>query len=202
MYMLYKHKCSPVFDVRPRLHVILNDVKKVTLDVGSILPSPPSSKSSDIVVLTCKLIFWVKLNSFDLIFARSTCKHWLGSSTYVKRDLLNIITWSLGHASQNKRAFVFIMHIHLFYFFIWPIISPDKTLIHCLVSFIALWRCTEPVILTFNRLESIGANYMDTNSASFHQKPQFLFDWRKKYINILDGMGVSKLSGHFCFKVN
>ncbi len=32
--MLYKHKCSPVFDARPRLHVIHNNVEKVTLDVG------------------------------------------------------------------------------------------------------------------------------------------------------------------------
>ncbi len=31
----------------------------------------------------------------------------------------------------------------------------DKTLIHCLVSFIALLSCIETVILTFNRLESI-----------------------------------------------
>ncbi len=32
--MLYKHKCSPVFDARPRLHVIRNDIEKVTLNVG------------------------------------------------------------------------------------------------------------------------------------------------------------------------
>ncbi len=27
-------ECSPVFDARPRLHVIRNNVEKVTLDVG------------------------------------------------------------------------------------------------------------------------------------------------------------------------
>ncbi len=32
--MLYKHKCLSVFDARSRLHVIRNDVEKVTLDVG------------------------------------------------------------------------------------------------------------------------------------------------------------------------
>ncbi len=36
----------------------------------------------------------------------------------------------------------------------------------------------------------------------FHQKPYFLFDWRNKYINILDDMGVSKLSEHFHLKAN
>ncbi len=43
-------------DARPRLHVIRNDVEKVTLDVGYISSSPSSSKLFDIVVLPCKLI--------------------------------------------------------------------------------------------------------------------------------------------------
>ncbi len=43
-------------DAHPRLHVIRNDVEQVTLDVGFISSSPGSSKSSDIVVLPCKLI--------------------------------------------------------------------------------------------------------------------------------------------------
>ncbi len=38
------------------LHVIHNYVEKVTLDVGSISSSPPSSKSSDIVVFHSKLV--------------------------------------------------------------------------------------------------------------------------------------------------
>ncbi len=29
--------------------------------------------------------------AFDLLFARSTCKHWLGTSAYIKRDLFNVI---------------------------------------------------------------------------------------------------------------
>lgn len=43
----------------------------------------------------------------------------------------------------------------LFIIFKWPIVSLDKTLIHHLEWFMALWRCTETVILTFNRLESM-----------------------------------------------
>ncbi len=55
---LHFHSDSDQYHVNaefPRLHVICNDVEKVTLDVGSI-SSSPSSKSSDIVVLPCKLI--------------------------------------------------------------------------------------------------------------------------------------------------
>ncbi len=62
------------------------------------------------------------------------------------------------------KAYTFIL------FFKLPIISLDKTLIHRLVSFIVLSICTETVILTFNRLKSIEANYIDTNPGIFHQK--------------------------------
>jgi len=33
----------------------------------------------------------------------------------------------------------------------------------------------------------------------FPQKPSFIFDWRKIDMNILDDMGVSKLSGFFFY---
>jgi len=36
----------------------------------------------------------------------------------------------------------------------------------------------------------------------FPQKPSFLFKWRKKDLNNLDDMGVSKLSGNFHSEVN
>ncbi len=63
------------------------------------------------------------------------------------------------------------LHYYIYFnFFKWPIVLLDKTLIYRLVSFIALWSSTETVILTFNRLESIETNYMDTNPG-FHQKP-------------------------------
>ncbi len=107
------------------------------------------------------------------------------------------ITWSLGRAVVCYKAYT------LFYFSKWLFVSLDKTRIHRLVSFIALWSCTETVFLTFNRLEPIElTNYIDTNPAMFSSKPSFLFDWRKKYINILDDMGVSELSGHLNLKVN
>ncbi len=80
--------------------------------------------------------------------------------------------------------------------------SLDKTLIHRLVLFIALSSCTETVILTFNRLESIEVHYMEENPGMFSSKTFISFDWRKKYITILDDMGVSKLSGNFNLKVN
>ncbi len=91
------------------------------------------------------------------------------------------ITWSPGRASQNRRAFVFIKHIHL-YFFKWQIVSLDKTIIHRLVLFIASWSCTETVILTFNRLESIETNYMDTNPGMFSSRTLISF-WLKKEIH-------------------
>ncbi len=70
---------------------------------------------------------------------------------------------------------VLIKHINVLYFFTWPIVSLDKTLIHRLVLFIALWSCTETVILTFNHLESIGANYIDTNPGMFSSKTLIYF---------------------------
>ncbi len=39
--------------------------------------------------------------------------------------------------------------------------------------------------------------YREKNLECFHQKPSFLFDWRKKDYTFLDDMGVSKLSGFF-----
>ncbi len=57
-----------------------------------------------------------------------------------------------------------------------------KTLIHHLVSFIALWRRTETVILTFNRLESIEVHYMDTNPEMFSSKT-LISVWLKKEIH-------------------
>ncbi len=54
-----------------------------------------------------------------------------------------------------------------------------------------VYSCTETVILTFNRLESIETNYMDTNPAMFSSKT-FISFRLKKYRNILDDVGVSK----------
>ncbi len=49
-----------------------------------------------------------------------------------------------------------------------------------LISFIVLWSCTETVILTFNRLESIETNYMDTNPGMFSSKTLIYFLLKKE----------------------
>ncbi len=90
------------------------------------------------------------------------------------------ITGSLGRASQNRPAFVFIKHIHLFNFFKWQIVSLDKTLIHRLVSFRTLWSCTETVILTLNRLESIEVHYMEFIRGMFSSKTYIYFRLKKE----------------------
>ncbi len=69
MYMLYKHKYSPV--LRCASQTLRNEVEKITLDVGSISPSPPSSKSSDIVVLplnslSCFVCKWCLTSYLDV----------------------------------------------------------------------------------------------------------------------------------------
>ncbi len=85
-----------------------------------------------------------------------------------------------GTHIENRRAFVFIKHIHLLIVFKWPVVSLDKTFIHRLVSFIALWSCTKTVILTFNRLESIEVHYMDKNSGKFSSKTLIYFRLKKE----------------------
>ncbi len=55
------------------------------------------------------------------------------------------------------------------------IISLDNTLIHPLVSCIALCSFTESLILTFNHLESIEVHYMEKIPGMFSSKSKFLF---------------------------
>ncbi len=52
---------------------------------------------------------------------------------------------------------------------------------------------TETVILTFNHLKSIEANYMDTSPGMFSSKTLISFQLKKEMHNILYDMGVSKL---------
>ncbi len=88
----------------------------------------------------------------------------------VKRDIFNVITYYVKsgmHIADQASICVFIKHI---YFFKWLIVSLDKTLIHRLVSFIALWSWPETVILTFNLFESIEVHYMDKILECFQQK--------------------------------
>ncbi len=70
------------------------------------------------------------------------------------------------YVKSGTRICVFINHIRIFYCFKWL----DKTLIYRLVLFIALWSCTETVILTFNSLEYIEVQYMETNPGMFSSK--------------------------------
>ncbi len=63
---------------------------------------------------------------------------------------------------------------------IWLIVLLDNNIIHHLVSFIALWSCTETIILTFNRLESIETNYMDKNPGMFSSKTLISFRLKKE----------------------
>ncbi len=76
-------------------------------------------------------------------------------------------------ASQNRarRAFVLIKLKLLDLFVKWPLVWLDKTLIHRLVSFKALCRCTETLIWTLNCLVPNEVHYMEKILECFHQKP-------------------------------
>ncbi len=66
----------------------------------------------------------------------------------------------------------------------------DKTLIHRLVSFIALWSCTETVHFDLQPVWSpLKLTVWIQILECFHQKPKSIFDWRNDCINILDDMG-------------
>ncbi len=69
-----------------------------------------------------------------------------------------------------------------------------KTLILRLGTCSVLWSCIEIAIWIFNSLIPIEVYYTEKNSAIFSQNIYFIFNWRKKDMNILDDMGVSKLS--------
>jgi len=78
----------------------------------------------------------------------------------------------------GRRSFVYIKHIHLHFFWKWPIISLDK--IPRLVSFKALWSCTETIILTFNHLEAIEVHYKENNPGMFSSKTLISFRLKKE----------------------
>ncbi len=83
--------------------------------------------------------------------------------------------------TEQSKACICVYKAYPF-FFLWPIVSVhlDKTLIYRLVSFIALWSCTETVILTFNRLESIEVQYLEKIPGMFSSKTLFSFRLKKK----------------------
>ncbi len=85
----------------------------------------------------------------------------------------------MKRALQNRRAFVFMKHIHIFDFlndrsfrYIRPLSSSGIVY--------SLWSCTETVILTINRLESIETSYMDKNPGMFSSKTFISFRLKKE----------------------
>ncbi len=106
-----------------------------------------------------------------------------------------------SHIAEQASMCVYEAYTYI-WFFKWPIVSLHKTLIHPLVSFIALWSCTETVILTINRLESIETNYMDKNPGMFSSKTFISFRLKKEIHKHLGWHGVSKLWGNLYLKVN
>jgi len=59
-------------------------------------------------------------------------------------------------------------------------------------NFKALWNWID---LDFNKLVTVEVDFVEKNPEMFYQKKRK----KKKDMNILDGIGVSKLSGHFHF---
>ncbi len=94
IYICFINTIARLFcDARPRLHVIRNDIEK--LDVGSShLLLQVQNRPTSLVYLgnsvSCYSLFLSM--AFDLVFARSTCKHRLCTSAYIKHDLFNVIT--------------------------------------------------------------------------------------------------------------
>jgi len=73
----------------------------------------------------------------------------------------------------------------------------DKTLIHRLLLFKALWSCTETLIWTSNHLVPIEVLYVE--KILIKNLIKKLINWRKKDMGILDDMGVIKLKVNYSF---
>ncbi len=99
-----------------------------------------------------------------------TAALWGLSSKIDSRIWVNFTRNGLRLGSRHQEPF----------FFKWQIVLLDKTLIRCLVLFIGLWSYTETVMLTFNRLESIEANYMDIHPGMFSSKTFIYFRLKKE----------------------
>ncbi len=131
-------------------------------------------RSSFHVSLTVTLVVFItqKYVIFTLChFVGYMCK-WMWWHLIVWEKLLEVTN---AH-HRARRAFVFIKHIHLLFFFKWLMVCLDKTY----SSSGIVYSCTETVILTFNRLESIETNYMDTNPARFSSKTFISFRLKKE----------------------
>ncbi len=86
------------------------------------------------------------------------------------------------------------MCIHLFFPGKWPIVSLNNKTIPRLRSCRGLWSCIFDLAIVGQHWSPLfGENILEC----FPKKTSFLYDWRKKDMNILDDTGVSKLSGNF-----
>ncbi len=92
------------------------------------------------------------------------------------------VTFPMWLSRASARwAFVVKKYIHYFFFFWkWPIVLLDKTLIPRLGSCRALWSCFETAIWTFNPLAAIEVHFMEKNPGMFSSKTLISFQMKKE----------------------
>jgi len=147
---------------------------------------------------------WTNLFSCHLVHSKNKMNE-------LTQEKIRLFWWTSSNRRVTKahhrtawRPFELIKLKLCIFFFKWAIVSLDKTLIHLLELFKALWTVCSLHWNCLLDLEPFGYNWRPLyGEKCFHQKPSFLFDWRKKDMEILDDMGVSKLSAtvFFFFKV-
>ncbi len=98
---------------------------------------------------------------------------WPFQRDYLMRNIIDT-----QHRACSRWLFVVKKYI-LIYFFKWPIVSLDQTLIPRLGSCRALWSCIETVIWTFNPLCPIEVHSMEKNPRMFSSK-SLISVWLKK----------------------
>jgi len=137
--------------------------------------------------------WWYSIESIDQQTKRT---NWLILMNEFKQESQMCIT-------EQSKASIWAYKLKVFlFFFKWAIVSFDKSLIHHLKSFTALWTVCSETVWTLNRLVPTEVYIWRKMLERFHQKPSFLFDWRKKDVDILNDIGMSKLSelsNVFCF---
>ncbi len=148
---------------------------------GRVKGSPPTSKSSDFVVLP----FVVKgvLLSLHIRFLNT-------GSVLPPTSRVTFTTWLRYKQLWLKSIDFFCGKL--------PIVLLDKTLITPLGLCRALLSSIE---LQFG-LSTHQLHYMEKNPGLFSSKNVISFWLKKEDVNILDDMGVSKLLGNFILEVN
>jgi len=113
------------------------------------------------------------------------CSFWWTSSPRTGESWTCIVV-------QSKTTIELIKLKLCYFLFKRAIVLLYKTLIRRLESFKALWTVCSLYWTFWFTLKCIIWRKM---LECFHHKPQFLFDWRKKDMDILDDTGVSTLKG-------